>query len=182
MVLRPRRSAIRDQGGVGSAEGKGGVGLDEVADAFPVVATEGLDPEVTIDDGRIERGFGFGAELAIKQVGGLGDDHGGGDERAGVTVVVATVALISSGDQHAGVDDQHDSAAAEPIREELIDAMGGSRTRSADADDRESAVAPAPLGWESVGELGDHHIDRDATAGRFGLQAPQRFRGKINGH
>lgn len=65
------------------------------------------------------------AELPADQVAGLGDDHRGSDERAGIGfqqlpagLVVAVVA-VRGGQQRAGVDEEH-SAAPKTLSEQLI--------------------------------------------------------------
>jgi hypothetical protein len=52
-----------DEAGVGAAEGKVGVAVDELGDSGPVVGGEGLDGDLAGGDTAVEGGFCGGAEL-----------------------------------------------------------------------------------------------------------------------
>lgn len=177
-----------DQAGVGAAEAEVGVGLDEFTDAGPVVWAERFDGEVAVDDRRVERGFGVWAEFSVEEVGGFGDDEGGGDERPGVVADypggsgVVAVGAVGGRDDDAGIDDQHRSVASEAVVEELVETVGDAVLGCADRDERGPPAGPGRLGGQVRGEFGDDVVDADLTAGRFGFEATQRFGGEIDGH
>ncbi len=91
-------------------------------------------------------GVGLGAELALKQIGRLGDDHRSGDERAGVGLeqvpVLGVMAIRPVGccDERAGVDDQHSSALAETLSEEVVDSVAGAAVAGTDTDQARPAT------------------------------------------
>jgi hypothetical protein len=97
-----------------------GVAGDELADALPVLKVQAGDLQLAADDGGIQGGFGVRAELPVDQVGGLGDDHAGGDQRPVVAFqqrparVVVLVGAVSGGHQRAGVDDQLQESRPKP--------------------------------------------------------------------
>jgi hypothetical protein len=64
-------------------------------------------------DGGIQGDLGVRAELAVDQVGGLGDDQAGGDQRPLITFqqrpahMMVLIGPVGGGPRRAGVDDQH---------------------------------------------------------------------------
>src|SRR5664279_1310805 len=104
----------RDEPGVGAAQAQVGVSCDEVANALPVLDGECLDMQLAVEDRLVEQRLDARAEFAVEQVGGLGDDHGGGGQRLrlggeqlGGRLVVG-IGAVGSCNKHAGVDDQHE--------------------------------------------------------------------------
>lgn len=102
-----------DHGCVRPAEPQVSVDADQVLDTLPVGDAEVCYFQLAVDDGRVQAGFRLGAELPVDQVGGLGDDHGCGDQRTLVALQqfpasrVVPVGTIGRRDQRAGVHDQH---------------------------------------------------------------------------
>ena len=81
--------------------------------------------QLAFDDGCVQAGFRFGAELPVDQVGGLRDDHGRGDQGALIALQqhpagrVVSVGAIGRRDQRAGIHDQH-LVAPEALGQHLI--------------------------------------------------------------
>lgn len=117
-----------DQRGVGTTEAEICVLLDQVTDARPVVVGQGLDREHTsvID---LKRAFGTRPQLAVDEVGRLGDHQGARDEWSRVgfeqlpALPVVGVIDVRGGHQRASVDQQR-SVAPEPVSQQLVGVLG----------------------------------------------------------
>src|SRR3954451_275539 len=100
------------EAGVGAAEGKVAVLVDEVVDALPVGSGERLGDECALGECDVERDLAGSPDLALDQVAGFGYDAGGGDERAVVVFEqrpaggVVGIAAIGGGLEYPRVDDQ----------------------------------------------------------------------------
>lgn len=152
------------------------VAVDEFADAPPIGFDEVLDVEGAVDDGVLERCFGMWTDLAGDHVHGLSDHHRGGDERAGVDLQqlaahgVVPVVAIDGCDQRTRINDQHDgrrSVSAEPVSEQLLDAVADPVPRRPDASERKmSPLRRGGFDEQFDGEL----FDTDAARRRRDLE------------
>src|SRR5258706_2217023 len=104
-------------------------------------------------DGGIQAGLGLRSELAVDQVGGLGDDQGGGDQRPGVAFQqrpaggMVLVGTVSGGHKRAGVNDQHYWSRPNPSAS-ISSASAASR---AEVDEPTPANASVRRGWPGGG-------------------------------
>ena len=71
-----------DHARVGAAEWQVPVVLDELVDPYPIGLHKIRDVNLALGDRLEEQGLGSGAELPTDQVGRLGDDQPGRDDRA----------------------------------------------------------------------------------------------------
>ena len=129
---------------------------------------------MAVDDGRVQAGFRFGAELPVDQVGGLCDDHGRCDQgtlvalqqfQASRAVLVGT---IGRRDQRAGIHDQH-LVAPESLGQHFFGlrrAAPGSRS----AHSSEGQSAARRLGQLSRQQIRCKLIRGLASAGRLSGQ------------
>jgi hypothetical protein len=112
-----------------SSQPEVGIGLDQVGDPSRVGGRDRLHLDL---DGRYrteEAGFGGGSELPADEVGGLGDDESGRNQRARVldradAKFVIGVGVVGGGEQNARIDDEQASVSAEAVGKELVRITG----------------------------------------------------------
>ena len=79
-ACRAEAFSYGNQAGVGSAEWKVLVEVDEISNALPVDRGERFDDEGAVDDRVVERWLGVWAEFSGQQVCRFGHDHCCGDQ------------------------------------------------------------------------------------------------------
>lgn len=67
--------------GVGAAQAQIGVLDNEITDSPPVIGGQRFEMQLLVEDRLVEQRLDARAELAVEEVGGLGDDHGGRSQR-----------------------------------------------------------------------------------------------------
>ena len=108
-----------DHRSVNGAERQITVFADELGDAHRIGSVQLLDCEVPVGEVAEEADLGLPAQPRGEQVGDLGDDEGGDDERAGVdlqqlqTGGVVGVVSVDVGVKRPGVADQRDAGISE---------------------------------------------------------------------
>ena len=108
--------------------------------------TRSRHAESPFEDEVVQRDLGLSAQLTVEEVGRLGHDHRGGDERACVGLQqiavsgVMSICGIGRCDERASIDDQHSSALAETLSEELIDAVARALFAGTDAHEAKLAA------------------------------------------
>lgn len=110
----------RDNGGADRAERQVAVPGDKLGDPKPIAGAKRLDDEAPRPQVAEEADLGLPAEAGADQIGGLGDDESGDDERVGIRFEqlpageMMGVVSVDVGIEGAGVEDQGDGAISEP--------------------------------------------------------------------
>lgn len=138
----------RDDAGIGGTEGEVDVLVDEISGPAEVSWREKFHGDLAIGDRSHERRLSVRPQLATDQVGALRHHQRRRYERCTLrcdqsgTALMGRVGLVRRGQQHAGVNDQHNSVASEALGEHLV--RVGSRSSRCRATDPNEARPPVP--------------------------------------
>ena len=144
----PEAFAEGHQGGIGAAETQVGIRGYQLADADPVTVLDVLHPQGAVGDRGEHRCFGSRRPLTVEQTSGFRDHHGCGHKGAGMLLqdglacLMVSIAGVSSGNQRAGVDQQH-SVAPEALGEQLV-GLGGAVGLAGRPDGHEGQMSAPP--------------------------------------
>lgn len=131
--------------------------------------------------------------MTVEEVGGLGDHHGGGHQRAGVVLendlasLVMGVVGVRGGDQDAGIDQQH-SVSPETLGQQIVGLSAAAGLAGGGADGHERQVptqttSGTPLGKAGRKSLGGQLVDADPAPGGLGGQTVDQLVGQMpSGH